>query len=101
MSIQHGPDALLETHRAGGRAGYRYKVEALIEAVLLADLVRNSDTLLELIERSVRLYLGGDQQDLLSPLLSACVFVMLHICMCVHIYSLIFHFLVYVQGYSF
>eukprot|EP00975_Prorocentrum_lima_P003006 663612-Prorocentrum_lima.AAC.1 len=64
---QDGPASLTET-RQHGCGGMRYRVEALIEAVLLVDLVRNSQKLRETLQGSMRLYLGRQASALLEKL---------------------------------
>ena len=62
---EHGPEVLMEQHRQAAR-GMQYRSEALIEAVLLADLIKSSDNLLEVIERSICLWAGPAIKPLLE-----------------------------------
>jgi hypothetical protein len=55
---EQGFSTLMNYASKGGRGGNSYKSEALIEAVLIADLLRDSGGLREVLERGMRLVLG-------------------------------------------
>ena len=56
----------MEYHTQGGRAGQRYTADALIQVVVLADLVRNSRKLTEVVQRSARIILGPSGEEVVK-----------------------------------